>query len=122
MRLLFVSISVFLFSPCFGGWVRDLISPKGWHLGDSLVLHLTDSRQPNSTFLERHSIMMDYGGYGVSESKIPKRRALEVGLYTTGFGEGEILLIKVGGFLVLIERRPPISGSVCLGEKVVWEI
>jgi hypothetical protein len=73
-----------------GGWLRDLISPKGWHLGGGLVLHLLDSQLPNATFLERHTIVMDYAGYGVGLTKRPRRRAVEVALYADS-GEGEIL-------------------------------
>lgn len=78
---LFVGILLCVIADARGGWFRDLISPKGWHLGDDLVVHLTASRFPNSTFLERYSILMDYRGYGVSVSKIPKKKALEVDLF-----------------------------------------
>ncbi|XP_044271493.1 uncharacterized protein LOC123015683 [Tribolium madens] len=74
------NVVLFLIKITAGGWLRDLISSRGWNLGDGVVVHLVDSKLPNTTFLQRHSVIMDYGGLALSVSQALDKEALQVGL------------------------------------------
>ncbi|RZB39704.1 uncharacterized protein BDFB_012478 [Asbolus verrucosus] len=79
MMLLISGVLCTLVSTTYAGWLKDLISPSGFDAGGGLVLHLLDSQLPNISFLERHTIKMDYGGYGLSLTKAARKDAVDVG-------------------------------------------
>lgn len=83
MQLILVGVLCFIKATA-GGWLRDLISPKGWDIGDGVALHLVDSKLPNTTFLQRHFVMMDFGGFGLSVTQARNKDALLVGFHSNG--------------------------------------
>lgn len=90
-------------SSTHAGWLKDLVSKQGLALGNGLFVQLKEARKDNGTFFERHALKVDYGGYGLSVKKSPKKDALEFGFSVNDGPEGIFFkyILKKSHFIML---------------------
>lgn len=70
------------------GWLEQL-TYRGMDLGYGATLHLDHFQKENASLLESHSLRLDYNGIGFSINKIPRRDAVQFGVFYRGNEEGK---------------------------------
>lgn len=92
-----VVLTCVLVNSTFASWIQDMISSRGFDLGSGLRMHLDSNKDSagnvHANWLDKHSLRVDYNGYGVRVGKEKGKEGLQVGLVvknsTSSLFEGE---------------------------------